>query len=645
MHRFKKQFRIFLADDPGEVEICVKPALGRFFTRPCRRIHPGLYEAEIEAPPGDVFYFFRDRRRPDGIILDPFNLQEGAKGLQSVCRIGTPPVLPVSFTNGYPHVDRQPGGEVEIKLIAYDPWIREVELCTPAGGYAMETVFTVNAKKYYKLMIAAAKLEHGYNFALKGDRTYYLGNEHHLRDDGREYFTLPEEDEAMPPDGSRIVYAIFVDSFKKGGPGGEEEARAWTASNPPHVFRGGNLAGVAEKISHLARLGVDTVYLTPIHPAASNHRYDHRSLLEIDPLLGREEDLAGLVEACHARGIRLVLDLVANHCGTGFFAFRDLIKNQERSAYRDWFIVDKYPVDPQSGEESYSSWWGHAGMPQFNLDHQEVRAYIIGACRRWLTEFHVDGFRVDVASELGKDFLSALLAELRGIKDDGLFILETWDSAQSILARSRCTGITNYLYWAGAYEPFFGGRMKKVTGLADAIMEAYFQFSHRRALRNWNIMGSHDTARFASVIEDRRELYNAAILHYFLPGAATIYYGDELGMEGPDDPGNRTGMRWDQAAGNDLLSWYERLGAIRRHEEILQHGHLKIAAADDARGIMILCRTLGEQSIYLALNFSPRRQTCRIETRYGLFDLLTGERTSPFLSVGGHMSRLVKEIP
>ena len=202
-----------------------------------------------------------------------------------------------------------------------------------------------------------------------------------------------------------IFYQIFPDRFANGD----------TENDPPNLvrwgspptswgFQGGDLKGIQQKFDYLLDLGINAIYLNPIFQSTSTHRYNTTDYFKIDSKLGTLDDFHSLVEHAHRNQVRVILDGVFNHCGRGFFAFNDILENQEYSPYRDWFHIKHFPVDAYSYGEAtdYLGWWGMKSLPKFNTTNRWVRKYLLDVARYWI-EHGADGWRLDVPNEINDD--------------------------------------------------------------------------------------------------------------------------------------------------------------------------------------------------------------------------------------------------
>jgi cyclomaltodextrinase / maltogenic alpha-amylase / neopullulanase len=425
-----------------------------------------------------------------------------------------------------------------------------------------------------------------------------------------------------------VFYQIFVDRFAasarvpKPGP-----LEPWDSPPTTHGFKGGDLLGIAEHLDELQALGITALYLTPVFASASNHRYHTFDYEHVDPLLGGDAALRELLDQAHKRGMRVILDGVFNHAGRGFWPFNHLLETGAASPYRDWFYVDPrvkagrrglvaYPgrregaaMDrhrrqgrPGSASErilGYQAWWDLPALPKLNHGNPAVREYIYDIAQRWL-RFGIDGWRLDVPEEIGEPgFWEEFRRRVVAAKPDAYLVGEIWHPAAEWLAGDRFHGTMNYplteaiLSYAGAGRidegllatahefvntvrpidgPEFGRQLERVmTTYAPAVSEMQL-----------NLLDSHDTPRFLSLAGgDRSALRLAWLIQMTLPGAPCIYYGDEIGLEGREDPDCRRAYPRDPARHDGgLRAFLAGLIALRRSEPALRHGRFRFLGAE-----------------------------------------------------------------
>ena len=231
-----------------------------------------------------------------------------------------------------------------------------------------------------------------------------------------------------------VVYNIFPDSFASSrraiaGSGTEKH----TSGALSRSRLGGTINGIRENLDYISTLGANCIYLNPIFAAGQYHKYDTIDYLHIDPCLGTDEDFRALVDKCHARGIRVILDGVFNHCGAQFFAFRDVLERQERSRYASWFYRLQFPVAyPEAGERpNYECFCYERLMPKLDTSNPEVCDYLCAVGEHWLREFDTDGWRLDVADEPNDGFWREFRRRCKSVKSDALLIAK-FGAAQGI---------------------------------------------------------------------------------------------------------------------------------------------------------------------------------------------------------------------
>ncbi len=432
-----------------------------------------------------------------------------------------------------------------------------------------------------------------------------------------------------------VFYQIFPDRFAASGsvekPGALEP---WDAPPTPHGFKGGDLAGIAEKLGYLADLGITALYLTPIFQSASNHRYHTHDYYQVDPLLGGRPAFDRLLREAHAAGIRVVLDGVFNHASRGFFPFNHVLETGRQSPYRDWFHVKGYPLHAYEGTPNYACWWNLPALPTFNHSNPVVRAYLLDVARYWI-EQGVDGWRLDVASEIREPgFWQEFRRVVKRANPDAYITGEIAGDASPWLAGDQFDGVMNYL---AAYPcwSFFGGDrfdrglvkqwethgkeffVKDARGFADVVTGLLSRYPRPAVAAQLNLLDSHDTARFVTVAGGTDALRLAVLFQMTYPGAPCVYYGDEIGMPGRNDPDCRRAFPWDGSRwDNQLLSWYRSCIRLRREHPALRTGTWEILDAD--RGVVSYTRTLADDRVIVLLNSSPEPRAVDIRAPAGL---------------------------
>ncbi len=376
-------------------------------------------------------------------------------------------------------------------------------------------------------------------------------------------------------------------------------------------FFGGDLAGIISKLDYLKSLGVTTLYLNPIFEAASNHRYNTADYMAIDPMLGTAEDFRALCREAHARGMRVLLDGVFNHTGSasryfnadGFYPELGAAQSKD-SPYYNWYHFTHWP-------DSYDAWWGIKTLPAVEENQASYRDFIIrsedSVVRHWL-RCGADGWRLDVADELPDDFIAELRQAMDAEKPDCLLLGEVWEDGSNKIAYDRrrkyllgreTHGLMNYPFRTAALDWLCGGDAAAFRESMEQLRENYPSPAFYSAM---NFLSTHDTPRILTLLGGeptpadkaeraaaqlspagrelaRRRLMLGALLLYTFPGSPTVYYGDEAGMEGYEDPLNRRTFPWGQED-EGLLRWYRRLGQLRGDRPSLQQGDICYLYAD-----------------------------------------------------------------
>ncbi len=423
-----------------------------------------------------------------------------------------------------------------------------------------------------------------------------------------------------------VFYQVFPDRFARSrrlaaaGP-----FEAWDAPPTGDGFKGGDLLGIVERLDELADLGVTALYLTPIFSSASNHRYHTYDYLAVDPLLGGTPALRELVDALHARGMRIVLDGVFNHTGRGFWPFHHVLENGLSSPYADWFYLDRerlasgrgldaYPdraAPPQDGTTAaglqhgssierlgYRAWWDVPALPKLNTDHPAVREYLWSVAEHWL-RFGIDGWRLDVPAEIDDEaFWQEFRQRCRAVNPDAYLVGEIWDVAPDWVRGDRFDALMNYPLLE-AILGFVGGpsldtalvashnelsthvRASDATTFASAVLAQAAAYAPATVAAQLNLLSSHDMPRLRTLVSgDLAAVRLAVLLQMTLPGAPCVYYGDEIGIEGGNNPDCRRSFPVG-AAGRDeaLRTTFRDLIALRHAHPALRADGLRVAGA------------------------------------------------------------------
>jgi len=546
-------------------------------------------------------------------------------------------------------------------------------------------------------------------------------------------------DEFVPDWAKSVIwYQLFPERFRNGDPSNDprvEDIRGADPMEPPKAWRispwggdwfelqpwekqngepelwkhllrrryGGYLRGIIDRLPYLQELGVTALYLNPVFDSPSLHKYDGASYHHIDPNLGpdpqgdrtlmaketpvdpatwvwtKADELAlKLIDEAHARGMRIIFDGVFNHMGVNSFAFRDLVKSQQASPYRDWFTVNSWD-DPAKGTKfDYEGWFGAKSLPELREDEHGIvagpRAYIFAATERWMNPkgrgaaHGIDGWRLDVAFCVAHPFWKAWRAHVKQLNPDAYLTAEIVDvPAKTVpfVQGDEFDGEMAYNWLFAAAEFFIDPAPQRIAAseFDRKLAELRNLYPPGVAAVSMNLLGSHDTNRIASYIHNRgigryrdwgtfysksKTADNPAysprkpatadyalqkllvIFQMTYPGAPMIYYGDEVGLWGGNDPDCRKPMLWDDltyvdevygadattkhepdqvAVNHDLFAHYRKLIALRRTHPALLRGDYRTLVADDARGLFVFERTLGVERVIVAFNNSDHATT------------------------------------
>jgi alpha-glucosidase len=423
-----------------------------------------------------------------------------------------------------------------------------------------------------------------------------------------------------------VVYEIYPDRFASSGaavdPPDWAVPRDWddrpTGRGPTtsREWFGGDLRGIGERLDHVESLGATVIYLTPIFPAGSTHRYDATTFDRVDPLLGGDEALASLVAAAHTRGIRLIADLTANHTGMGHEWFVRA-REDAASAERSFYFFDE---DLPSG---YAAWLGVPSLPKLDWRSGELRDRMATALQRWLAPpFELDGWRIDVANMAGRyrdldvnrEVAETLRRALDAARPDGLVVAEHGHDFRRDLRGGGWHGVMNYagflrpVWWwlrsdGFGDDPFLDAPAPRVDGRQAAETMRVFRagLTWPSVLNSWTLLDSHDTARFSTVAGSRERHLVGVGLQMTTPGVPMVFAGDEIGLEGAWGEDARRTMPWNRPETWDgaLLEDYRALIALRRSSEALARGGIRyVHVGEDA--IAYLRETRSERMLCLA---------------------------------------------
>jgi glycosidase len=418
-----------------------------------------------------------------------------------------------------------------------------------------------------------------------------------------------------------VFYMILPDRFSRKKP----ERESWDSSTfenweaPPglRAYKGGNLAGIRDKLGYLSDLGITALYLTPIFTSPTYHRYKPVNFFEVDPLLGGNEEFERLIEECHGRDIRIVLDAVFNHVGIAFPQFQDVIEYGTASPWKNWFYIDSFPVNPyeQLKPRNFRGWHQNRTMPELNHQNPEVREFVLRVAEHWVRK-GIDGWRFDHPQNMNTPgFWQEMRSRLKRINPDVYLVGELWTDASKYLDGTQWDGVMNYPLMGAIHRFAAGARMQNehlLEGARNQTALTAQEFAHHIEsligrvpweiqLAQLNFINTNDLARFITVAgEDHPSVQLATILLFTLPGAPAILYGDEVGLQGGLSPDSRRGFpaesNWDRSS----LDFHKEMIQLRNIYAPLRRGTYKRLRAE--RMLFLFERRFSDEMILIAIN-------------------------------------------
>jgi glycosidase len=431
-----------------------------------------------------------------------------------------------------------------------------------------------------------------------------------------------------------VFYQIFPDRFARSQQPRKrllKNARweDWNAMPTLQGYKGGDLWGVLEQLDYLQDLGINAIYFTPIFQSASNHRYHTHDYYQVDPMLGGNPAFKELLDACHQRDIKVVLDGVFNHSSRGFFFFHDVLENGPHSPWVNWFKIHDWPVSPYNGEfpANYEGWADNRALPVFNHDNPEVREYIMEIAEYWI-KFGIDGWRLDVPFEIKTPgFWQEFRDRVKAANPEAYIVGEVWGDSREWLDGTQFDGVMNYLFAAPTIAFTAGDRVdiEQVQDRSyhpypplfakeygDKIQELLQFYPWEIQLTQLNLLASHDTARLISIAGgDKPSVELATLLLMTFPGAPSIYYGDEVGLPGRLDPDSRRGFPMEAHWEGDVIEYHRKLIALRHAYAALRTGTYQVLYAEGT--VYVFARILGAQEVIVAVNIGTESASASLQ--------------------------------
>jgi len=550
-------------------------------------------------------------------------------------------------------VHTEPGIE-KLWILFEDPNFRPIEL----SKYAKTERFD-----YWRIHINAFQDNFQFSFAAKTENNLgiYFGKSgiaNFISPSEKWYVNKKEELRHFVPDWifGGVMYQIFPERFRNSKNDlNPETVVQWGSQSKRLEFQGGDLYGVLEKLDYLQNLGVNIVYLNPIFLSNSVHKYDTWDHFEVDPHFGGNEALENLIDELHKRGMKIILDCSLNHVHPRNFAFQDLIKNGEKSKYKDWFTVESYPVrllyrphlyantykvgwdgnqneykeylvktiedtrlpveelsdDGPIIEPTYKAWWGVPDMPKVNMNSEGATKWALEVAEFWVKNFDIDGWRMDVAKEIKPPFWKEFRKVIKNQKKDTILISEIFGDTSQWLQGDMFDGTMNYTFREMMTDYFAIDRMT-TKEFNESLAHLYSMYSFEAISSCQNLLSSHDVKRFLNRCDDWNDVKGAIFMQATFPGLASIYYGDEIGLSGGDDPNNREPFPWHEESSwnTELYDYTSQLMKLKANNSILKYGNFDLVSHEN--DLVIFKRKLRGESLICIFNRFQKVENIKI---------------------------------
>ena len=511
------------------------------------------------------------------------------------------------------------GDVAKVALVSGDPYL--VDRWCHEVPQPLEKILSTDLYDYWFIQVTSESKRLSYGFTLEGEDglTAFYGDHglypltNQVLALPNNYFRMPffqEVDRFKAPEWMKetVWYQIFPERFANGDKSNDPKGTLpWGSQDPERQdFFGGDLQGVLDHLDYLEDLGINGLYFCPIFEAASNHKYDTIDYLKVDPDFGDGALFKKLVKACHARGIKVMLDAVFNHIGDTSPQWQDVIEKGADSPYADWFYVREFPVTYTPGKDfekaedlTYDVFAFTPHMPKLNTANPEVQAYLLEIAKYWIEEYDIDAWRLDVANEVDHAFWKKFRHVCDQTKDDFYILGEIWHSSQSWLQGDEFHAVMNYAYT----DAILGYFVKEEIGLTKMVSEINQQLMLYRDQTNqmqFNVLDSHDTARLLTETKEDKDLMKQVMAFtYIQPGVPCLYYGDEIGMTGGNDPDCRKCMVWEKEQQDlDLLEFTKDLIALRREKaKLLSEGRIRWTTVEQESGLIHFERQLDGETL------------------------------------------------
>lgn len=491
--------------------------------------------------------------------------------------------------------------------------------------------------KYHDCWFAAIEnIEWGrlkYCFIIQNDNEkYMIGSRQYVEyvDDSEviydlsNYFNYPYiniEDIYTAPEWveKTVWYQIFPERFRNGTPDDGRNVLPWGSDDLDGADKkfGGNLQGIIEKLDYIKEIGFNGIYMTPVFQSPSSHKYDTTDYYQIDPEFGDNKTFKDLVEKAHERDIKIMLDAVFNHCGYSHPFWQDVVKNGKESKYYDCFFIEDDTPPIVCGEEKdgcppafckdglkFRTFGFTQTMPKWNTANPFVREYLMEVACYWIKEYNIDGWRLDVSNEVSHDFWREFRKRVKAIKKDVYILGENWDDSYAWLQGDQMDSVMNYEFSSAVWSYFKNNKYKGLKkDFRFAVGQLLTQYPKPLTKVMFNLLDSHDTARFLNLVKENHKLVKLAYLFLMtFPGSPSIFYGSEVGMSGGEHS-NRQCMVWDKKKWNtELYEFIKSIIQLRKDHPSFTGTNFEWVCTDEKEDILSYKKNCESETTYVFWN-------------------------------------------
>ena len=384
------------------------------------------------------------------------------------------------------------------------------------------------------------------------------------------------------------------------------------------------ILNVIDWIPHIVKLGADAIYFSPVFES-DTHGYNTRDFKKIDCRLGNNDDFAKVCKELHKEGIKVVLDGVFNHVGRGFWAFQDVLANREGSKYREWFHINFGGNSNYNDGLWYEGWEGNYDLVKLNLRNEEVVQHIFDAVRSWVSEFDIDGLRLDVAYCLDKDFLKRLRQFTDSLKEEFFIVGETLHGDYKQWANNEmCHSVTNYECYKGLYSSFNSMNMFEIC---HSLARQYGpeEWTLYKGMHLLSFVDNHDVTRIASNLSNEKHLPLIYALAFGMPGIPCVYYGSEWSAKADKSEGDPA-LRacFEEPVFGELAEWISKLAKAKKGSKALNYGNYRNIVLTNQQ--CIFERACEGERVLVAINASDQPCVAHFDAGCGMAeDLITGK--------------------